>query len=336
MSIKKVANIAGVSIATVSRFFNNPSQVSKRTRVKVENAIKKINYQPNALAQNLRRGKTGLIIVVTPSICSPLYTSLMNQLHESAHRQGFNLLVKEAEFNSLSLGYFQNMIRCKQADGFVLLTGLAQQNHIELDVNLPLVLISEPHQIQASNQQLPYLSIDHTGAAREATEYLIDLGHQTIAFIAPTYNSFAVSLQIDGYKKAMSRADLPVFDNLAISLIDENLTIEEKLKHSLTSPSKPTAILCSDDETAIEVLHFAKKHGLKVPNDISIMGFNNTHIAEISDPPLTSIDQPMSTIGDDAVRLLTKLINKEEFKLSEQNTFHHKIIIRQSTTPPIL
>jgi LacI family repressor for deo operon, udp, cdd, tsx, nupC, and nupG len=329
MSIKKVANIAGVSIATVSRFFNNPNQVSKQTREKVEEAIKRINYTPNALAQNLRRGKTGLIIVVIPRISSPLYESIIKQLNKSAKENGYHLLVKEAGFNSLPLDYYEQMIRCKQADGFILLVGLADQEPDDIKKELPIVLACEPHKFQNSNGSLPCITINYTSAAEEATDYLIHLGHEAIAFMARDHEPLTVSEQQAGFQKAMLSHDLCIFGRLLNKQYD-NLSIQEKLKKLLETTPQTTAILCSDDDTAIELLHCIKTLGLKVPDDISVMGFNNVRYTEMTDPPLTTVHQPMIDIGDYAMKTLFDRIDGNSTQ-SEQELFKHQIIIRNST-----
>ena len=329
MSIKKVANIAGVSIATVSRFFNNPNQVSKRTREKVEEAIKRINYTPNALAQNLRRGRTGLVIVVVPKISSPLYESIVKQLNQSAKAEGYHLLVKEAGFHSLPLDYYQQMLRCKQADGFILLVGLSDKNSNDIDKDLPIVLACESHHFTDDDHNLPCISINYPLAAQEATKYLIQLGHTAIAFIARDHDTQTIMEQQSGFQKAMIESDLSIFGRLLNDQHDK-LSIQEKLQRLLETNPRPTAILCADDDTAIELLHCIKTLGLKVPDDISVMGFNNIRYTEMTDPPLTAIHQPMTDIGTEAMRILLELIDGQQ--PSSPNKFKHQIIIRNSTS----
>ncbi|MGH1485693.1 MAG: LacI family DNA-binding transcriptional regulator [Cellvibrionaceae bacterium] len=330
MSIKKVANIAGVSIATVSRFFNNPNQVSKQTREKVEEAIKRINYTPNTLAQNLRRGKTGLVIVVIPRISSPLYESIVKQLNQAAKANGYHLLVKEAGFNSLPLDYYQQMIRCKQADGFILLVGLADKDLSKIEKNLPIVLACEPYQFNGMEYPLPCMTIDYSLAAQEATEYLIHLEHKAIAFMARDHEPLTVSEQQSGYQSAMEENKLPVIGRFLNHEYDR-LSIQEKLQKLLDTAPRPTAILCSDDDTAIELLHCIKTLGLRVPEDISVMGFNNVRYTEMTDPPLTTVHQPMIDIGDTAMNTLLALIDGD-LPPNKDKEFNHKIIIRNSTS----
>jgi len=328
MSIKKVANIAGVSIATVSRYFNNPEKVSKKTQKKVQSAIDKINYSPNALAQNLRRGKTGLIIAVVPKINSPLYEPITKQLNALASEREYNLLVKESDFNSLSLDYFKTMIRCKQADGFIIMTGLAPHAPNTIGERLPIVLACEPLTTE-QQYQLPYLAINYFQAARDATHYLLENKHSTIAFIANDYSSNSILEQQRGYLKAMS----DTLEETSVAIIKPNeysLSLQEKLNSLMQSKSKPTAIYCADDETAIEMIHWLKKNNLRIPKDISIIGFHNTRFSQWCDPPLTTVNNPLTDIGRQAMETLFEIIDYGSLK-ADINSFNHEIIVRKST-----
>lgn len=329
MSIKKVANIAGVSIATVSRYFNNPDKVSRRTQEKVQNAIDAINYSPNALAQNLRRGKTGLIIVVVSKISSSLYEPIIRQLNKLAREHSYNLLVKESDFNSLPLGYFENMIRCKQSDGFIILTGLQPQSYQLPKELLPIVLACEPSLRPDCN--LPRLTINYAEAAKDATRYLIKNKHQHIAFIAQNYSSTSTLEQQRGYLEAMQEAGLQSLGRI-IDMENQQLSLQKKLNLLLETNPRLTAICCADDETAIETMHWLKARGFKIPENISVIGFHNTYFSKLCDPPLTTINNPMEEMGEQAIKLLFSIINSEPLEKSP-NTFNHNIVIRHSTRP---
>jgi len=335
MSIKKVAKIAGVSIATVSRYFNNPDKVSKETQKKVQHAIGKIDYSPNTLAQNVRRGKTGLIITVVPQISSSLYEPLIKTINQIANDREYSLLVKESDFNSLSLDYFKHMIRCKQADGFIILTGLAPQIEQPSSETLPIVLACEP--IAASNHSyhLPYLAIDYFQAAKEATQHLLKSGHKQIAFIAQSYTSTSTLEQQRGYLSAIQEAGLTI-PKYHSTIDSQTLSLQDKLNTLIQSAPKPTGLYCADDETAIEAMHWIKQNGLHIPQNISVIGFHNTRFSELCDPPLTTINNPMADIGEQAIKILFDIIDSNPIVASESTYFKHHIIVRESTHPPTL
>ncbi|MBX2808113.1 MAG: LacI family transcriptional regulator [Cellvibrionaceae bacterium] len=334
MSIKKVATIAGVSIATVSRFFNNPNQVSKATREKVEQAIKRINYTPNTLAQNLRRGKTGLIIAVVHKASFAAYEPIINQLNQSTRDNHYNLLVKETDRDAINLADYQQMLRCKQADGFIVFTGLpAHSGALAIEKPLPIVLVCEP-QPPASKINLPSIAINDYKAAKEATQYLIRLGHQHIAFAAPKHTQLTIAQRQAGFIHALTRQGLPVFGRLLTQLY-QDLPLQQKLAQLLAIKPAPTAIFCADDDTAIETLHLLKQQGLKIPEDISVMGFNNIRYARITDPPLSTVALPTEAIGTQAIDTLFNLMDSPSH-FSQPLILDHQLIIRQSTAPPAL
>lgn len=327
MSIKKVANIAGVSIATVSRYFNNPDKVSKKTQEKVQSAADKIDYSPNSLAQNLRRGKTGLIIAVVPTLSSSVFEPIIRQLNQLAKDQDYTLLLKEAECNSLTVDYFKYLLRCKQADGFIVLSGINTANNSSIKHSkMPVVLAHEPDLSKQSG--LPCLSIDYFSAAQEATQYLIDHHHKHIAFVSQYSQANSVKELERGFQSTIqtNQGDISVY---SLNKNEQTLSIKEKVNQLLNNSPKPTAVLCADDGTAIEVIHWLKQKGLRVPDDISVMGFHNTHYSALSDPPLTTVNNPLVNIGHHTIEILFQLINNESVEEPIQ-PFKHSIVERGS------
>jgi len=334
MSIKKVADLAGVSIATVSRFFNNPEQVRKETRQKVEKAIAKTNYAPNSLAQNFRRGKTGLVIVVIPRVGDAFYDGIVSSLSQTARENGYNILVKEAQFNTLTLEHYQGMISSKQADGIVLFVGLSAGARKTLKPSSkypPIVLACEPPTYK-NHHRLPSVRIDNVAAAKEATNYLISLGHKNIAYISGDKKSTSATERESGYKAAMRSARLS--SKATILEGGSSLSSAKEATHKLLDlPTRPTAIFCGNDEMAIGVLHEIKASKLKVPEDISIIGFDNIRYAEMTDPPLTTISQPAEDIGARTMELLCKAIDGHNMSNTIELLSHH-LIVRKSTSSP--
>lgn len=332
MSIKKVAKIAGVSIATVSRYFNNPDKVSKKTQEKVQHAIDQINYSPNTLAQNLRRGKTGLIIAVVPKICSLLYEPIIKKINQLASENEYSLLLKESDFNSLSLNYFKHMIRCKQSDGFIILTGLAPQIEPASNEVWPIVLACEPASPVNHSCNLPYLAIDYFQAAKDATLHLLKDQHKEIVFIAQDDSSTSTLEQQRGYLAAMEEASLSVPEDV-LNINGDKLSLQDKLNILIQSTPKPTGIYCADDETAIEAMHWIKKNRLHIPQDISVMGFHNTRFSKLCDPPLSTVDNPMAEIGEQAIKILFDIIQSNSITAKVSSPFEHRVIVRESTHP---
>ncbi|MEH6550275.1 MAG: LacI family DNA-binding transcriptional regulator [Pseudomonadales bacterium] len=334
-SITQVAKLAGVSIATVSRYINSPEQVKTKTGTKVAAAIAKTGYSPNSLAQNFRRGKTGNIVVFITSVGDPFLEGVMRGISQIAEEKKYNILIQETRSNTVSFDEYNKMVLSKQADGVILLAAIcpftAPIARPSESKQAPLIVACESVSEDLAN--LPSVRIDNESAAGEATDYLINLGHKDIAFIYGSSNSTLTLDRERGYKKAMKIAKLPIADDWIVegglSLAGARKATRKLLNHS----TPPTAIFCANDEMAIACMHQIKTSGLSVPQDISVVGFDDIRYAEVQDPPLTTIAQPAEEIGERTILRLLKAIEGGDIG---QNTevVPHKLVIRQSAARP--
>jgi len=335
ISIKQVAELAGVSIATVSRYINNPEQVKRDTRERVKAAIEKTGYSPNSLARNFRRGKSGIIFVVLPSVGDPFFSGVMSGIYTVANQQQYSILVKETRLNTLTVDEYSKIIFSKQADGLILLASVCPFN-TRLDCSEqykqpPIVISCES--VSPELDHFPSVRIDNMFAAIQATEYLIDLGHRNIAFINGDSHSTLTADRERGFRHAMHTAGIAVSKH---QIIEGGLTLEGAIiatRQLLSCEKPPTAIFCANDEMAIGAIHEIKMAGLKVPEDISVMGFDNTRYAHVADPPLSTIAQPAELIGKRTMQRLCKAIEGNDIGL-QADIVPHQLIIRQSTAPP--
>jgi LacI family repressor for deo operon, udp, cdd, tsx, nupC, and nupG len=178
VSIKDVARIVGVSIATVSRCINNPERVKEQTRIKVQAAILQTGYSPNTLAQSFRRGKTNVIMVVLPSVGDPFFTGVMSGIRKVASEKGYSLLINETQFNAITADEIGAMVVSRQADGIVLLASMSPFGTSVLSSNsqrtLPIMIGCEVISWELAG--FPTVHIDNTAAAQEATEYMLSRG----------------------------------------------------------------------------------------------------------------------------------------------------------------
>ena len=334
MSIKKVANIAGVSIATVSRFFNSPNKVSQTTREKVAEAIEQINYSPNMLAQNLRRGKTGLIIAVVDKLSSPFHSSIIDHMSNYAASKGYTLLSQQNNKSvSLSLEDYGQMVRSKQADGFIFLTDFPEQSlNTDIEHKPAFVLACEAPEKKRNSDRVS-VGIDDFKAAYEATEYLIHQGHKKIAFIqCDSQSARAIKQRRLGYIAA-TRMNNVALAQATVDGLDQCTDLQEKLDYLYYQADRPTALLCADDDLAIETLHYLKKQSLRVPEDVSVIGFNNSPYSALTDPPLTTIEAPVQDIATRAFDSLLSLMAERQYEL-KHTVLEHAFIERESTSPP--
>jgi len=332
VSIKEVAHLAGVSIATVSRCINNPDKVTGKTRLKVQKAIDQTGYSPNTLAQSFRRGRTNLVMVVLPLVGDPFFSAVMRGIRTAAETKGYSVVIDETQLNTMTADEIGAMLVSRQTDGIILLASMSPFGTDLLSAKsqrrLPIVIGCET--IAPELAEFPSVHIDNVGAAKEATDYLISQGHEKIAMIYGLQKSLLTKDRELGYRAAMKTASLPV---------DEEWVLEGKLTISgardatvklLKLANRPTAIFCANDEMAIGCLHEVKSAGLSVPDDISVIGFDDIRYAEVTDPPLTTISQPGEEIGERVMYRLCRLIEEGPESNNEPEIVGHKLIIRQS------
>ena len=336
VSIKDVARIAGVSIATVSRCINEPGRVKSGTRDRVQQAIKATGYAPNALAQNFRRGKTQVIMVVLPSVGDPFFTDVMKGIRNVAGTAGYSLLINETRFNTLSADQVGAMVVSRQADGIVLLASLSPfgtQVFSEGHENaLPVVVACETVSDDLSG--FPGVHIDNVAAAQEATHYLLRLGHRKIAFIHGQQGSMLTRDREGGFLAAMKQAGVEVEPGW---LLEGGLSIEGASRATarlLEHRHRPTAIFCANDEMALGCMHTLKSAGLRIPGDISVVGFDDIRYAAVADPPLTTVAQPAEEIGKRVMHRLLREIDGDHSAEPAVEIAPHRLVIRASAGPP--
>ena len=336
VSIKEVAEIAGVSIATVSRCINNPLQVKERTREKVQKAILKTGYSPNTIAQSFRRGRTNIIMVVMPSVGDPFFTDVMKGIRSVVAEQGYSIIISETNFNTMTAEEVGAMMVSRQADGFIVLASIfpfgnevltRAESHTQ-----PVVIACET--ISTKLADFPSVHINNIAAATDATRFLISKGHKKIAFVSGQKTSLLTKDRESGYRSAMHKAQLTIEEGW---VVEGKLTIAGAVKACqklMKHPDRPTAIFCANDEMAMGCLQEIRDQGLTVPDDISVMGFDDIRYARVVEPALTTISQPAEEIGKRvALRLL------EAIKLGAQPNnkpviLPHKLVIRKSVGAP--
>ncbi|QNG61658.1 LacI family DNA-binding transcriptional regulator [Bacillus sp. PAMC26568] len=324
--IKDVAKKANVSTATVSRVLSKPDTVKEETIKKVLEVIKELNYQPNALARQLRRLETKTILVVVPDITNTFFSKVLRGIESVAVASGYQvLLVDAANDVERETGYL-NILRQRKADGLVLLTARMKADMVvTIAREYPVVLACE--YIEGSN--IPSISIDNVSAARKATVHLINLDHKRIGFISGPLNDVVGQDRLKGFYQAMAQYNLMVEPVL---VQEGNFSYEcgyNIMMKFLALSNTPTAVFAANDEMAFGAIKAIKSKGLSVPHDISVMGFDDIKFSSIIEPALTTIAQPAFDIGTKAMELLIRLMNKEEIEKS-QYILEDQLIIRDS------
>lgn len=332
-TIKDVAKLADVSISTVSRVLNSPDSVSEEKRERVLKAIEKLNYRPNALARGLIFKRTQTIGVLMPEISNLFSAELIKGIEEQAHAYKINLILCNTSGQKEKMLQYLNVLKEKHVDGIIFTSKPITEEyyHIFKSMGVPTVLAAT----ESLEYDIPSVKIHDEKAAYDATAYLIEKGHRNIGMISgPTTDTIAGFPRLMGYKQALK-------EKLNIDSVNEliefgNYQFEDGyrgMKNLLMKNKDLTAVFCASDEMALGALTYLNEIGLKVPDNISIMGFDNTKMAKMSIPKLTTVAQPISDIGRMACEKLIKRINSEE--VAEIRTYlDHKIIERDSVRPP--
>ncbi|EJJ5809684.1 DNA-binding transcriptional regulator CytR [Salmonella enterica subsp. enterica serovar Infantis] len=327
-TMKDVALKAKVSTATVSRALMNPDKVSQSTRSRVEQAALEVGYFPQSMGRNVKRNESRTILVIVPDICDPFFSEIIRGIEVTAAEQGYLVLIGDCAHQNQKEKTFLNLIITKQIDGMVLLSSrLPFDASVEEQRNLPPMVMSNEF---APELELPTVHIDNLTAAFNAMNYLLDLGHKRIGCIAGPEDMPLCHYRLQGYVQALRRSGI-VVDPHYIARGD--FTFEagaNALKQLLEQPLPPTAVFCHSDVMALGALSWAQRQGLKVPDDLSIIGFDNIALAEFCDPPLTTVAQPRFDIGREAMLLLLDQMQGQNVS-SGSRLMDCELIIRGST-----
>lgn len=328
-TIYDVAREAGVSMATVSRVVNGNPNVKPSTRKKVLEAIERLGYRPNAVARGLASKKTTTVGVIIPDISSIFFAELARGIEDIATMYKYNIILCNSDQNKAKEIHLINTLLEKQVDGIVFMGGKITEEHIEEFKRSPVPIVLAA--TIDTNRIIPSVNIDYKQAVIDAIEKLIEQGHERIGMLSgPLENPIDGYEKFAGYREALERAGLSFREELvvvgdysydsAIEAMDTFLALEEK----------PTAIFAATDEMALGIIHAAQDKGYHIPDDFEVIGFDNTRLAEMVRPTLSTVVQPIYDIGAVSMRLLTKYMNKEEVD-NHIVVLPHRIEFRQST-----
>lgn len=328
ITIYDVAREANVSMATVSRVVNGNPNVKPTTRKKVLGVIEELGYRPNIVARSLASKKTTTVGAIIPDISSVFYSELTRGIEDIATMYKYDTILSNSDQNiDKEINLINSMLE-KQVDGIIFMGGKITDEHIKQFKTSPVpVVLAATYD---PTQTLPSVNIDYEAAAYEATMHLMRSEKSQPVFITGEDYVQSNYLKLIGYKRALSELGIE---------FDENLVVENSCNYNggmksiqkLIKDEYPVnRVFVATDETALGVIHGAQDLGLKVPEDIEVIGFNNTRVAMMVRPTLTTVMQPMYDIGAVGMRLLTKYMNKEEVDEKEV-ILPHRIIKRNST-----
>ncbi|MRG84802.1 LacI family DNA-binding transcriptional regulator [Salinibacillus xinjiangensis] len=325
-NIQQVAQKAGVSVATVSRVLNNHATVTPKTRLKVEQAINELNYEPSMLGRNLRNSESRLLLVLIPSISNPFYTEIIDGIEDTAIKNNYNILLCDTDSNPQRENIYFNLVKNKLADGIISMDpAVDMQKLIDLAEHHPIIQCSEYDE----NSCIPYVTIDNELAAYHAVKHLIKLGHEKIALINSDEKFLYARQRRQGYERALSEFNLPINKEWIYNTTQLEFEFgQQAMKKLLQSDEKPSAVFAVSDTLAIGALKEINSHGLLVPDDISVVGFDKISFSSMTNPTLTTVSQPMYRMGCTAASMLIDSIQGNKV---ESIVLNHELVIREST-----
>ncbi|MES9723179.1 catabolite control protein A [Bacillus safensis] len=329
VTIYDVAREANVSMATVSRVVNGNPNVKPTTRKKVLEAIDRLGYRPNAVARGLASKKTTTVGVIIPDISSIFYSELARGIEDIATMYKYNIILSNSDQNTDKELHLLNTMLGKQVDGIVFMGGNITDVHVEEFKRSPVpIVLAASVEEQA---QTPSVNINYEQAIYDSVQLLVEKGHKRIAFVSGLMSEPINSVRkLAGYKRALEEAGI-AFDDTLVAEGDYSYDSGiEALAHLLEQSDKPTAVIAATDEMALGVIHGAQDRGVSIPEDLEVIGFDNTRLSLMVRPQLTTVVQPTYDIGAVAMRLLTKLMNKEQVD-DQIVELPHRIEERQST-----
>lgn len=322
--ISAVARAANVSVATVSRALQRPEVVSEETRRRVYEAIDRLGYTPNAQARNLRTARTRLVIALVPDIANPFFSEVIRGIEQVAHENGYSVLLGDTQGSPAREQAYADMVAARQVDG--LITLMRRIPKMQVTGRLPIVNACE----YVKNRDITSVYVDNFAAARVAVNHLLSLGHRHIAFVSgPTDSPISIDRQ-NGYEAALEQAGLksrrPAIASGDFSMESGVRAVEYFLAQKL----KFTAVFCSNDEMAIGAIRALASHGLAVPGDVSVVGFDDIRFARYTSPPLTTIAQPKNELGREAMRMLIEILNDPRTPVLKR-VLAADLVVRDST-----
>jgi len=320
VTIKDVAKKANVSPSTVSRVISDNPRISEKTKKNVRKAMEELGYHLNYNARVLVQQKTKTIGIVmkkssSDSLHDPFFPEVLRAISAYCNKVDYSIMLTTGESEEEIYRDVVNMVRGKRVDGIIVTYSKQDDEVVQylLESKFPFVLVGSPDKNESS---IIYVDNDNVKASEEATNHLINKSHQNIGFITNDLNYEVSISRMKGYKQALIQQDLPIKEDFILSLEgEENNSV--LLNKYFNANSRLSAVVVTDDYVATSVIRVCRERKIHIPNELSIISFNNSFIAEVSYPSLTSVDTQVFQLGSEAAKCLIDEINEpSEYKKS--------------------
>ncbi|HYH03383.1 MAG TPA: LacI family DNA-binding transcriptional regulator [Bacillota bacterium] len=328
INMKKVAEDAGVSVSTVSRVLSGSDCVKEKTRLKVLEAANRLNFQPNILAQGLKLGYTSTIALMVPSIENQIFPVIARGVEDVARKNGFTVILCNTDEDMKVEKEYITKLKTRWIDGFIVASMLPDSDHIRAlcAENFPVVLVCRYY-----DESISAVAIDNYHAAYDAVCHLIKSGHKRIAFASGRLELSFYQKRYQGYLDALKDHGLAVEPKLIMHETNGSQSFYYLTQQLLKEEPGIDAVFASSDPKAIVVMRAIQDLGLRIPEDISVMGFDNIGMSNLVEPPLSTVSQPLYEIGALAAKKLIRMIKGNGSTKPVIDFLKTDLIIRKST-----
>ncbi len=328
VTIRDVAAHAGVSHQTVSRVINNHKRVTPETRSRVKSAIAELGYRPNAIARSMALGRTCMISCIAPNLTDFTFGNIFEGAEAKAHEHGYFVIISSAgdldEFRDI----VTELIDSRRVPGMIVINPYIDERYTLIPENFPVVFVgSRPRELEISS-----VTLNDELAAYEATAHLIGLGHRNIAMITGPMIEDCSQDRCRGFEKALQQAGIDDDPSMVLEGDWSATSGQDALMRLAEVGQIPTAIFAQNDLMAIGVIQAARKIGLNVPTQLSVIGVDDIPLASYFDPALTTMRQNIQQIGQEAARLLIEKIENPYLPRQTVSVNAH-LVVRNSTRP---
>lgn len=327
-TIYDIAKAANVSIATVSKVINNSGRISDKTRKRIMKIMDEMDYRPSVVASALTKKRTFTIGLLIPDLANPFFAEIARSVEDRAQELGFNVIICNTDNKAEKEEKYIELLKQKGADGIIMAT--AAHNHA-----IVKKLIEQNETVAVIARDMPSLAVDAVLVddflgGYMAANHLMECGHQHMAVIAENLQVASSRQRVRGFRQAMEDAGLTLEERWIRESAYHVADGKQTAAALLAEPDAPTAVFACNDLLAIGVIQAARERGMAIPRDLSVVGFDNTILATIIDPPLTTIAQPIQEMGKQVVDLVARNIDGQSAS-KQRFVLLPELIVRGST-----
>lgn len=327
--MRKVADLAGVSTATVSHVINDTRSVSAPLIARVLDAMEQLDYHPDVVARSLRRRETLTLGLLVPSIEIPFFAQVAASIESAANEQGYSVILCNSGWSlSREIHYLRNLL-ARRVDGLVCITLGLTAEHLApvLRREIPVVVFER----MVPGIEVDAVEIDNFQGAYDATAHLVSLGHHRIGCITGLANSNLNEDRVRGYRQALEAGDIPFAPELVYAGDYSAGTGVQHASSLLALADPPSAIFAFNDLMAMGAMQAVQEHGLRIPHDVAVIGFDGLALTEHTSPPLSTVAQPVRAMSETAITLLLDRIKEGASTGARVQTFAATLVARAST-----